>query len=37
MSLLNRKNNEFDELVIDMNQRNLVLTKLNLTSIQKPE
>ena len=37
MRLLNRQNNEFDELVIDMNQRNLMLTKLNRTLIQKPE
>ena len=34
MRLLNRKNNEFDELVIDMNRRNLVSTKLNRASIE---
>ena len=36
MRLLKRKNNEFDELIIDMNRRSLVLTKLNRTSIKKP-
>ena len=37
MRLLNHKSNKFDELIIDMNQRNFVLTKLNRTSIEKHE
>ena len=37
MRLLNRKNNEFDEIIIDMNRRKLMLTKLSRTSIQKPQ
>ena len=32
MRLLNLKYNKIVELIIDMNQRNLVLTKLNRTS-----
>ena len=37
MRQLNRKNNEFDELIIDINRRNLALTNLNYTSIERPE
>ena len=37
MTVKLKKNNEFDELIIFMNRRNLVLTELNRTSIQKPE
>ena len=37
MRLLNRKNDGFDELIIYMNRRNLVLTEVNRTSIKKPE
>ena len=37
MRLLNRKNNEFDEFISDVNWRNLVVTKLNRISIKKPE
>ena len=37
MKLFERRNNEFDELIIKINRINLVLTKLNRTFIQKSE
>ena len=37
MKLFKQKNNKFDELIININRTNLVLTNLNRTSIKKSE